>query len=87
MKYEMKPLKPQYKIRGADINKLIKYECDEYILYAYPETCFFCKYCTDIFFGSEGPYWAHCLWNRDSLSVISKLIRCEGFEEEIGNVD
>lgn len=75
-------MKPIYEVVNSNPDEVKRYECDEYIVYAYPETCFFCEHCTDIFFDyTNGPYWLICdlFLEKNTAPVIRNEIRCKDF--------
>lgn len=74
--------KSTYQIKNIDEEKLEKYECDEYIVWAIPNTCFFCEWCTDIFYDYiNGPYMLFCTWDIDTNSVVTGKTPCKKFKE------
>lgn len=71
-----------YKPKELDPNKIYRqYECKYYKVMAPTESCYFCKYLTDIFWDyTNGPYGFVCDIN---AKVQDGLIgECEHFEDE-----
>lgn len=51
-----------------------------YKVIAHPKSCFFCDWCTDIFYDSSGPYMWLCKKDGDVDAGISG--ECKHFKEE-----
>jgi len=75
--------KPYYKYcKESEIDIEFKdYECEYYKIRAPKTSCFFCRYCTDIFFDfTNGPYMLMCDKGKEPYDdgVFGK---CDGFDE------
>ena len=57
-----------------------KFECEEYTVYARPNSCFFCTQCTDIFYDWDGPYLWLCDINADTHDGM--MGKCKHFNDD-----
>ena len=70
------------KVRNVKEGFEKQYECEYYKVIAHQNSCFFCEYCTDIWWDyTNGPYMCLCT---NEIDVKSEFFRtgCPEFEEE-----
>ena len=59
------------------------YECEYYKVTAHKHSCFFCEYCTDVWWDyTHGPYMWHC--EKGIVEIKDEFFRtgCPDFKEE-----
>ena len=79
-------MKPKVQIKMTNNPGLDAFK-KNYAVYAHPRSCFFCKYCSDMYFDYQnGPYMYICAYptkaDMEDHSIEGMNGKCKFFEED-----